>query len=381
MGRFLKDGLDPPGPDGYQPALSQKTAGGALTSYPQAASLQAWRRADNAQAGSLHNGASADEEVAMRGRTWCAGALAGLTLWVTTTQQAPAQAGAVPANRKVVAVVNGDAISEEALNAILEQNGPVPLQMPEATQRQVRMQALGQLIDTLLMDQFLRQNSPAPPQTEIDKAVAGIVEQQKANNHTLADMLRETHQTEADLRQGIERLYRWTNYANSHIDDAQVQKYYVENKDYFDKVMVRVSHIALRLPYQASADEVAKARANLEGLKAEILAGKIDFASAARAHSQCPSAPQGGDLDFIARKWVVEESFARAAFALKVGEMSDIIRTDFGLHLIKVTDRKPATPSDFKTIKDDVKVICVEEYRQNLLTRLRQSANINVMGP
>jgi parvulin-like peptidyl-prolyl isomerase len=343
--------------------------------------LQAWRRAENAQAGSLHYGLPAEEEVAMRGRTWCAGALAGLTLWVATTQQAPAQAGAVPANRKVVAVVNGDPISEDALKALLEQNGPVALQMPEATQRQVRMQALGELIDTLLMDQYLRQNAPAPPQTEIDKALVGIVEQQKANNRTVADLLHDTHQTEAELRQGIERLYRWTNYANSQIDDAQVQKYYVENKDYFDKVMVRVSHIALRLPYQASAEEVAKAKASLEGLKGEILAGKIDFASAAKAHSQCPSAPQGGDLDFIARKWVVEESFARAAFALNVGEISDIVRTDFGLHLIKVTDRKPPTPSDFNKIKEDVKVICVEEFRQNLLSRLRQSANINVMGP
>ena len=51
-------------------------------------------------------------------------------------------------------------------------------------------------------------------------------------------------------------------------------------------------------------------------------------------NSQCPSAPRGGDLDFIARKWMVEEPFAKAAFALKVGEVSEIVSTDFGLHLI-----------------------------------------------
>ncbi len=317
----------------------------------------------------------------MSARRWFAGALTWLTLWAAVPRQASAQAGAVPAGSKVVAVVNGDPISQDALQAFMDQAGPFPLQMTEATQRQMRMQALGELIDTLLMDQFLRQNTPTLSPAEVEKEMAGIVEELKANKRTLEDLLRDTHQSEASLRQGVERLHRWTAYANSHIDEAQVQKYYADNKDFFDGVTVRVSHIALRLPLQASADEVAKAKVRLEALKADILAGKIDFAAAAKANSQCPSAPQGGDLDFIPRKWVVEEPFAKAAFALKVGEMSDIVRTDFGLHLIKVTDRKPPTPSDFNKIKDEVRTLCVEEYRQSLLGQLRQAANIDVLGP
>jgi parvulin-like peptidyl-prolyl isomerase len=317
----------------------------------------------------------------MSARLWFTGALTGLTLWVAVPGRAPAQAVAVPAGSKVVAVVNGDPISQEALQAFLEQAGPIPLQMTEATQRQMRMQALGELIDTLLMDQFLKKNTPAVSAAEIDKEVANIVEGLKRNNRTLADLLRDTHQSEATLRQGLERLRRWMGYANSHVDEAQVQKYYADYKDFFDGVMVRASHIALRLPIQASAEEVAKAKARLEALKGQILAGKLDFAAAAKANSDCPSAPQGGDLDFFPRKWVVEEPFARAAFALKVGEMSDIVRTDFGLHLIKVTNRKPPTPSDYTKIKDEVRNLCIEEYRQTLLGQLRQTAKIDVVGP
>src|SRR3712207_8071236 len=62
---------------------------------------------------------------------------------------------------------------------------------------------------------------------------------------------------------------------------------------------------------------------------AQVVAGKLDFAEAARAHSQCPlSASKGGDLGLIPRKWVFEESFARAAFALPVGQVSDVVRSE-----------------------------------------------------
>ena len=72
-------------------------------------------------------------------------------------------------------------------------------------------------------------------------------------------------------------------------------------------------------------------------------------------NSQCPSAPRGGDLDFIARKWMVEEPFAKAAFAMKVGDLSDIVTTDYGLHLILVTDRKAGTPTTFEQVADEVR--------------------------
>jgi len=84
-------------------------------------------------------------------------------------------------------------------------------------------------------------------------------------------------------------------------------------------------------------------------------------------NSQCPSAPRGGDLDFIARKWMVEEPFAKAAFAMKVGDLSDIVTTDFGLHLILVTDRKPGTATTFEQVADEVRECVLEELRQTTL--------------
>ena len=78
---------------------------------------------------------------------------------------------------------------------------------------------------------------------------------------------------------------------------------------------------------------------------------------------------------------MLDENFARAAFALKVGEVSDVVQSEYGLHIIKVTDRKPGTPSDYEKMKDEVRDFCVEEMRQSLVAQERKTAKIEVNLP
>src|SRR5262249_35178493 len=156
----------------------------------------------------------------------------------------------------------------------------------------------------------------------------------------------------------------------TRVSDADLKRYYDENKDFFDQVTVRASHIVIRVPATGDPAKIAAdreaARAKLLALRQEIVAGKLDFAEADKKHSQCSSAPNGGDLGYFRRKWMLEESLAKTAFGLKVGEVSDVVQSDYGMHLIKVTDRKPGQPSEYEKIKDDVREFYVEEMRQNL---------------
>ena len=93
------------------------------------------------------------------------------------------------------------------------------------------------------------------------------------------------------------------------------------------------------------AAERAKARERLQAIRAEIAAGKLDFAAAAKKFSECPTAKDGGDLGYIRRRGTPEdEPLARAAFALKPCELSEVIETDYGFHVVRVTDRKAGTP-------------------------------------
>ena len=176
-------------------------------------------------------------------------------------------------------------------------------------------------------------------------------------------------------------MLQWNAYVKDHLTDADVRRYYEENKDFFDRIDVRASHIVIRLAAEAGGAERQSTRAKLQALRNEIVSGKIDFAEAAKKHSQCVSAPSGGDLGYFPRKFMVDEAFGRAAFALKVGEISDVVQSDYGMHLIKVTDRKPGQPSDYNKIKDSVREFCIEEMRLNLLAQERKQARVEVYVP
>src|SRR5205823_2221577 len=169
--------------------------------------------------------------------------------------------------------------------------------------------------------------------------------------------LSENGMTDAQLRAQVTNALQWRDYSKGRVSDADLQQYYTDNKDFFDGVQVRASHILIRVPLTGSQTDVKAAQDRLQAIRQEIEAGKITFADAAKKYSQCPSAPEGGDVGYFPRKFVWDEEFAKAAFnpQLKVGDLIGLVRTEQGWHLIKLTDRKPGMASDFAKIKEGVR--------------------------
>ncbi len=281
-----------------------------------------------------------------------------------------------------VALVNGEAIALSEVDAVLKQR-PIPLTAPTAGQlRQMRLEVVTALIDDLLVRQFMRDQGPKVDPAEINRQVAALEASLKGKGKTFADYLKENNQTEAQLKASMLLLLQLDRYVKQHTTDADLKKYWEANKDYFDKTTVRTSHIVIRLSANSTPGEREKAKQKLQALRADIIAGKIEFAAAAKEHSQCPSAPKGGDIGFIFRKFQnVEEAYAKAAFALKVGDISEVVETDFGLHLIKVTDRKVGMPSKFEQCIEDVRDSYAEELRIALLNQLRKKAKVEITLP
>jgi peptidyl-prolyl cis-trans isomerase C len=316
----------------------------------------------------------------MRAYRWTLGTLASAAALLAVAGRTPAQPPAAAAN-KPVAVVNGEAISFDELEAAVKmiQRGPSPLELPESKRREARVQALGVLIDDILLRQFLRQNAPRVEPAEVNKKMAELEEALKKDGATLAQYLRETYQTEAQVRTNTMHMIQWQGYLQKHLTEADLKRYYDENRDFFDGVKVQASHIVLRLLPNAPEAERTAARNKLLAIRQEIVSGKLDFAEAAQKYSQCPSAPQGGDVGLFELKLDnVDETFAKAAFALKVGEVSDVVQTDFGLHLIKVTQRTPPKPSDYAKVKEVVMELCDMEMRMAIIAHLRKTAQIEI---
>ena len=294
---------------------------------------------------------------------------------------APARPVAPAAQAKPVAVVNGEPIPMAQLEAVLARDGPKAVQLPEAKLREIRLATVSMLIDDLLLVQYLRQNGPRVDPAEVDKKVAETVEGLKKQGKTLPAFLRELGQTEAEMRADVASMLQWRDYVKARVSEDDLKRYYQENKDFFDGITVRASHIVLRLPQTSSDAERQQTRDRLLAIRQEIVSGKLDFAEAAKKYSQCPTAPNGGDLGFFPRKGAVDESFAKAAFALQVGQVSDVVQSEYGLHLIKVTERKPGQPSDFTKLKDVVQQFYVMDLQQAVVAQMRKTSRIEVNLP
>jgi parvulin-like peptidyl-prolyl isomerase len=248
-----------------------------------------------------------------------------------------------------------------------------------AQKTQMQYEVVCMLADGVLWEQYLQKNGPRIEPAEVNARMAELEQVVKKANKTMQDYYKETGQTETTVRAGITSVLQWDAIARGKISDADVKRYYDENKDFFDEVLVHASHIVLKVAADAPDAEKQQAREKLLAIRAHVVAGQLDFAEAAKRYSQDATAPEGGDLGLFPRKMVMPESIAKAAFALPVNGVSDVVVSEYGLHLIKVTERKGGErPSDFEKVKDYARDLCTQEMQLALLDQLRKAAKIEM---
>ena len=150
------------------------------------------------------------------------------------------------------------------------------------------------------------------------------------------------------------------------VDEADLEKYYEERKASLKtKEQRRASHILISVAADADEDAVARARAEANAIRARLEAGE-DFAKLAEENSDDPgSAKQGGDLGFFSSGDMVPE-FDKTVFAMNKGDISEPVRTQFGFHIIKLTDVKGSDIPPLAEIRDDL----VREMQQDKINEL-----------
>ncbi|MDO9193227.1 MAG: peptidylprolyl isomerase, partial [Undibacterium sp.] len=158
------------------------------------------------------------------------------------------------------------------------------------------------------------------------------------------------------------------------ISDADLQSYYEQNKkQYVTEEQRRASHILLSVKKDVTAAEQKMIRAKAEGLLAELRKKPESFAALAKEHSQDPgSAERGGDLDFFGKGAMVKP-FEDAASKLKVGEISDLVQTDFGFHIIQLTDVKAGLTKSFDEVKNQIAVEVKKQKASKLYAEAAES--------
>jgi peptidyl-prolyl cis-trans isomerase C len=240
-------------------------------------------------------------------------------------------------------------------------SGRPGLELPPDKQKEFDQQTLSQLVSTELIYQAGLKLTVKDLDKQIDERLAQN-RARFANAEDFAKAIKALDMDEKELRDFTRRdliignFIKQTIVAKITVPEEESKKFYDENQDKFKRdEMVRASHILCGVDAKATAEEKKKAREKAEKHHKELVAG-ADFATLARENSTCPSSKQGGDLGYFGKGQMVP-SFEKAAFALKPGEISDVVETQFGYHIIKLTDKKSPETVAFKDARPRI-----EEY-------------------
>jgi len=248
----------------------------------------------------------------------------------------------------VLARVNGEAVNktefDRAVSALEARNGgPVPAQQRDRVLRQV----LDQIVDYKLLIQEGRARKIEATDAEVDARMKEIQAQfptEDAFKQMLTARKTTLEQVRSDIRQDItvQKLIENAIADKVAVKPEQVTDFYTKNPDQFKQPeRVRASHILIMVPKDSDAAVKTAARTKAADILKDVKAGK-DFAALAKQHSQDPgSAPKGGDLGFFQQGQMVGP-FNDVAFKLTPGQVSDLVETEFGFHIIKVAEKQPA---------------------------------------
>ncbi len=278
----------------------------------------------------------------------------------------------------VVAEVDGEPITFAEVNLVTRfwidsraQRRQAPVERNE-----LQRQALDHLIDQRALAQESIGRGYEVAESSLDSMVT-VWEGGFPNPDDRDDRLRESGVTLNEVRESFRRDRLVQILIAKVIDDTlqvaeeEVQAYYAANPQFFDTTRVRVSHVLLT----SQPGEPAARRDSIRARAAELhgdLKGGADFASTARAQSDCPSSANGGDLGYANRNrqsWVAP--FHAAAFALKEGEISDVVETQFGYHILKVTERDDGG-LDFASVEPNIRQFLRGNVMQEAVNRLAQ---------
>ena len=299
-------------------------------------------------------------------------------------------------------------LSQEVLdNSVAVVNGkPIPMSELDTALRNIAMQSgmggdqsdalaakFGQrIIDQLISGELLYQEAI---KSEYDASSEKIDEafNDLASRYETEDAFKEEMSTrgftETTLRENMKKQITIQDFIEGsivpgiEIPDEEVKKIYNDNPDMFTTAEeIQASHILINVSEGDTQEKKDEVLGRIQKIAAMAREDGADFAQIARDNSEGPSAPNGGDLGFFGRGRMVP-AFEEAAFALKVGDVSDPVLTQFGYHVIKLMDKKVGGTVTFEEAKDQlIDQLRNEKVNQainNRIEELKSSSDIKIL--
>lgn len=291
-----------------------------------------------------------------------------------------------------VAVVDGVEIKkaelEEAFSRMLAAQGMPADRLPA----EQRIQGYRMILDDMIIGKIITKKAADTKVT--DEEVAAKIETFKArfgSEAAFKEQIAKSGMTMDKLKENVRDGMRQENWINAQIKgqdtvaDKDAEEFYKKNPDQFKQPeQVRASHILVKVEKDAKPEVVAEKEKAAKAIVARVKKGEA-FDKLAQELSEDPSAKQNsGDLNFFGKGQMVPE-FSDAAFKMKKDEISEPVRSPFGFHVIKLTDRKDAETVTLEAAKPKLLAYLKQQKRQGEIEKvvkgLREKADVKINLP
>ena len=287
---------------------------------------------------------------------------------------------------RVVAKVNSEIITlssiEGRANALKEKYRN---DMDNYDENQILREALELLIDDRLKLQQGKKMGFEVDDITVDAAIKDIEMKNSLEEGQLAFMLEaegkslETYKNVIRDQILVSKITRFELGSRVAVRERKIAKYYHDNqKEFWESSQVRVKHILILFEKDVSEKIRKEKNKQIKKILAELKEGK-DFAEAAKEYSEDVSASLGGDVGFVKKGQMVPE-FEKAVYRLKEGEISGVVETEYGYHIIKAEEIQKGRTIPFKDVKNKIKNILSTSKQESAykawMNELRESAFI-----
>lgn len=261
---------------------------------------------------------------------------------------------------KKIAVVNGVVISQiqfdKELKIYLDRVSRQGQQVSDDRLAALKKDVLDGLIERELLYQKSRKVGIQITDQAVDEQLADIKkrfpgEQDYKNALSAMNLTEDEVKTQIARGLAIRELINQEIMSKITVSDEESKAYYDANPQFFkEPEQVKASHILIKVEADATDAQKAEAHKKINDIQQKLKAGG-DFADLAKEFSEGPSNVRGGDLGYFRRGQMVKP-FEDAAFAMQINEVSDVVETRFGYHLIKVYDKKPEQIVAYADVKE-----------------------------
>lgn len=274
----------------------------------------------------------------------------------------------------VVARIDGQPIYRATYNDVLRRAGHDAATTLQE-QQQIAARVIEELINEQLIARLLTENGIEVTLAEVDAVVAGLRSQLATRQQTLEEFLQASGRDEDMLRKQMATELGLNKLLVPKMTPDKLQACYEQRQQEFDGTRLRVSHVVLRPDSAAGDTAETSLLERAQEIRRDIVEARLSFTEAVRLHSAGQSRLRDGDLGFIPRHGLLNEAFAREAFQLQKGEVSEAFLTPFGVHLVTVTDVDPGRGT-FASARSEVQKQLASEMLREMLDDRRESADI-----